>query len=185
LKNKDGLVAEIGLSGQGSGNINAGNRTQRTLVPIKGGGKKRSSREGGHTESRTLENEEWDSGAQLRAQGKPGAVGGLPRAQGGPGGQQSIPGDMIGTGGFPGGDTAQGRGSKLGLRNQPIRADHGQGGVGHTHDSRSASGTGPRGEYRGPRAINYNEDGSTHLNKSYVDKVLAMGQPNGAIATKQ
>lgn len=181
------MAADIGLSGEGSGTINAGNRTQRKLVPIRGSGHKRSSREGGHTESRTLDHEEWESAAPLRAQGRPGPDGGVnqPRAQGGAGGQQSRPGDMTGTGGFPGGDATLGRGSKQGPRNGAIRADHGQGGVGHTHDSRSASGTGHRSENRGPRAINYNEDGSTHLNQSYVDKVLAMGQPNAPIATKQ
>lgn len=69
---EDGQVTENVLSGQGSGNINAGTRTQRKLVPIKGGGHKRSSREGVHTESRTLDNEEWESAAHLRAQGRAG-----------------------------------------------------------------------------------------------------------------
>ena len=92
---------------------------------------------------------------------------------------------MKGTGGFPGQDRAHGRGSKQGHRSRPVRADHGQGLGGNTHDSRSASGTGQRGEVRGPRAIHYNEDGSTNLNQSYVDKVLAMAQHNAPGATKQ
>lgn len=66
-----------------------------------------------------------------------------------------------------------------------MKADHGQALVGHTHDSRSASGTGHRGEVRGPRAIHYNEDGSTNLNQSYVDKVLALAQNHAPGATKK
>ena len=85
LKNhEDSQMADNMLSGQGSGNINAGTRTQRKLVPIKGSGHKRSSREGVHTESRTLDNEEWESAAHLRAQGRGGPDVGIiqPRAKG-------------------------------------------------------------------------------------------------------
>lgn len=66
-----------------------------------------------------------------------------------------------------------------------MKADHGQALLGNTQDSRSASGTGPRSEIRGPRAIHYNEDGSTNLNQSYVDKVLAMAKSNAPSATKK
>ena len=81
---EDSQVADNMLSGQGSGNINAGTRTQRKLVPIRGSGHKRSSREGVHTESRTLDNEEWESAAHLRAQGRAGQDGGMdqPRVNG-------------------------------------------------------------------------------------------------------
>ena len=110
----DGQATENVLSGQGSGNINAGTRTQRKLVPIKGSGHKRSSREGVHTESRTLNNEEWESAAHLRAQGRVGQDGAViqPGGTGAGEGSSGQPGDVKGTGGFPGPDRAQGRGSK-------------------------------------------------------------------------
>lgn len=149
-------------------------------MPIVGSGKKRSP-EGANTESRTLDNEEWESTAHLGAQGRDGAPRSLP------GQSNNQTAEMKGTGGFPDENHNIGAGSNMShkQRNKPVRADHGQGFSGNTHDSRSASGTGHRSDNRGPRAINYNEDGSTNLNQSYVDRVLAMAQNNAPIATKQ
>jgi hypothetical protein len=44
--------------------------------------------------------------------------------------------------------------------------------------SRTGSGGWRPGEPRGIRAFNYNEDDSTHLNQSYVERVLSLAQNN-------
>lgn len=48
--------------------------------------------------------------------------------------------------------------------------------------SRTGSGAGRPGEPRGLRAFNYNED---DLNHSYVERVLAMGQPHAPTSRKE
>ena len=57
-----------------------------------------------------------------------------------------------------------------------VKADHNQDMAANFQDSRTGSGAGHSGDTRGPRAFNYNEDDSTHLNQAYVERVLAMGQ---------